>query len=210
MHAQTLHLLNTLTLLTLSSAQDADDNPPTSSSSLPSECQTICNPVAQLVTKCQDNVSRDTSPEKQQPLNSTSSNPLDSNCICEDKSFDVKSATGLCSSCLGQNSQTPQEVGMIFFSNFIFARGKAQRSISCRINKPRPANHDCSELDQIMSRCKFPATSYAPTASLVQSIQVTATATTGTPAATATTTATATSDGGPESSPANAPGDNNT
>ncbi|CAI6230435.1 unnamed protein product [Periconia digitata] len=156
MHPEALHLLNTLTLLSLTiNEQDIPESSPSSSPPLPSQCQTICSPVVELMSECAIDKSKTPTLKRRKDSAISESTDLKYGCICENKSFDVKAVSGLCASCLSQNSGGGGEKTTDFFGNFMFDR----------------------ELGQVLNRCDFPMGSYAPSATtLVQGVKVSATA----------------------------------
>ncbi|KAF2635507.1 hypothetical protein P280DRAFT_473779 [Massarina eburnea CBS 473.64] len=165
MHPKALHLLNTLTLLALTSTPVATALDPLTSSSVPSECQTICDPIVKLTSTCDvTSMRREAKLQAREAVPESDmdkENSAESDCICKNTSFDVKSVTALCASCMGQNAGSGNKTAvqgmapMQFFDGFMFAR----------------------DIDRVLVQCKFPSTSYAPSAtSLVEGVQVQATA----------------------------------
>lgn len=124
MHPKTLHLLNTLTLLTLSTAPSTLVQA-VSDSTVPEPCKAICNPIVELTNTCDVDPMEGMIMRKRE-VTMEQAEQMESECICKNKSFDVSSVMGLCASCMGQNSDSGNKSavqGVDFLSNFLLARG---------------------------------------------------------------------------------------
>jgi len=67
--------------------------------SVPSLCSDICGPIVKLTSICDVNV------EVSMPTDMNMDEmKAEMDCICNNKSFDVKSIMGLCASCMEQNA----------------------------------------------------------------------------------------------------------
>ncbi|KAF1954291.1 hypothetical protein CC80DRAFT_493806 [Byssothecium circinans] len=132
MHSQALHFLNTLTVIALS-ATSITAMGPMPSSSVPGECQTVCDPIVKLMATCdmkpmrRDSANDPSLSRRESP--SDQGMKMDSDCICKNTSFDVKSMTGMCASCMGQNQKTADKMAMEgmasegFLDTFMLAQG---------------------------------------------------------------------------------------
>ncbi|KAK5043536.1 hypothetical protein LTR84_011438 [Exophiala bonariae] len=94
-------LLQTALFVAISSTEELN------ASDVPGACSTICQPIVQLTGICDvdprpsdngpgENGGRDSTPETDEPI--------ESQCICTNTSFNVSSIAALCASCIEQNA----------------------------------------------------------------------------------------------------------
>ncbi|KAF2194215.1 hypothetical protein K469DRAFT_522308, partial [Zopfia rhizophila CBS 207.26] len=97
-------------------------------SAIPSECTTICEPIVQLTNMCDTDQEHGESRKSQidmgkriririaqmegMDMKMDSDESLEADCVCNNKSFDVKSVIGLCESCMRMNAGTGNKIAV--------------------------------------------------------------------------------------------------
>lgn len=99
-----------------------------SNSTVPEACKAICNPVVELVNTCNPMTGMDMS-RRAMVMTPAEEQKAELDCICSNKSFDVKTIMGLCASCMGQNDasgvKNKTEKSTAFLSNLLISNGKS-------------------------------------------------------------------------------------
>lgn len=139
MHIQHNRILHGLIFMAaISIPSTLADEITTTAADIPGPCQTICAPIVKLMTTCKVDMSNMQMGNMNVDM-SAEENKVETDCICNNKSFDVKSVMALCSSCMAQNGASANSSGSdkaaaaedsVFFSNFVMSNGGCFRFFS--------------------------------------------------------------------------------